>query len=534
MREVHAEIPGKVKTTYVLERGFEMFQNKGCILVGEVEECERFYCSFHNDFNIQHIVLDHESTIRLEQMDSLYVKYSDIEQNLEDYYVIICRHTCVGNPDWDDILYRKGLYFKQDYIDSQYFLMKKRKEKEDILRKKNIWIFGAGDNGEQFLKSYSGEYHICGFVSNYKYEVQKCGLPVVRIDELEKEKNVFIVICSIYEMDMYAQLIQMGMQVEIEFTFSCFFPKKFFAGVGTCQVYYCVNMLLNNRNFSSKYYCMTFGENSVEYASMAYRLRLKEYLEFCDVLFYQTADSQARVSLDYTTLFRKCGNALKISMPFYYFKGIHQQMDVAWKGTKKYSVFDLEGVFSNAIVYRYKMDREICRLMDEGMECHQIYSKILSDNYFSKEEIVKQFHASVRVVKFLDKFSDIKIASFITKYYKKFPVFTDTEHMGPELQIYIANELAGKMKIDRIDQETADRLIYSFHGWWPYYLYIYPSVAKGLELEYWHRDMKYKKTPLADEEELQLKEYVFRQIEFMEKVNALWHWMRSKRKREDE
>lgn len=507
-----------------------MVQNKSCILVGEVEECERFYCSFHDDFDIQHIVLDQESNIRLERMDGLYVKYSDIERNLENYYIIICRHTCVGSPDWDDILYRKGLYFKQDYIDSQYFLMKKRKEREDILRGKSIWIFGAGDNGEQFLKSYSGEYHICGFVSNYKNEVQKCGLPVVHIDDLKKEKDVFIVICSIYEMSMYAQLLQIGMQAEIEFTFSSFFPKKFFVGVGTCQVYYCVNMLLNNRNFSSKYFCMTFGENSVAYASMAYRLRLKEYLEFCDVIFYQTADSQARVSLDYTILFRQCENALKIKIPFYYFKGIHQQMDVTWQGMKKYSVFDLEGIFSQAITYDYKRDREICRLMEKGMGCQQIYSQILSDTYFSKEETEKQFQASVRVVKFLDKFSDIKIAPFITKYYKKFPVFTDTEHMGPELQIYIANELAGKMKIGEIDQKTAGRLIHSFHDWWPYYLYIYPSVAKGLELEYWHSGMKYKKTPLSDEEELKLKEYVFRQIEFMEKINELWYWMRSQKK----
>lgn len=508
-----------------------MVQNKSCILVGEVEECERFYCSFHDDFDIQHIVLDQESNVRLKQTDGLYVKYSDIERNLENYFIIICQHICIGSPEWDDILYRKGLYYKQDYIDSQYFLMKMRKEREDTFHGKNIWIFGAGDNGEQFLKSYSGEYHICGFVSNYKDEVQKCGLPVVRVDELIKEKNVFIVICSIYEISMYEQLLQVGMQAEKEFTFSCFFSKRFFVGVGTCQIYYCVNILLNNWNFRLKYFCMTFGENSLEYASMAYRLRLKEYLEFCDVLFYQTADSQARVSLDYTTLFKKCENALKIRMPFYYFKGIHQQMDVTWRGMKKYSVFDLEGVFSNAIVYRYKMDREICQLMEMGMESQQICSEILSDTYFSKEETLKQFHASVRVVKFLDKFSDIKIAPFITKYYKKFPVFTDTEHMGPELQIYIANELAGKMKIGEIDQKTAGRLIRSFHDWWPYYLYIYPSVAKELELEYWHIGMKYKKTPLSDEEELNLKEYVFRQIEFMEKINELWYWMRSRKKK---
>lgn len=509
---------------YVSEK--DLFnKDRVCILVGALDECERFYCSFHNFLNIKYIVLYNETNIRLECAKEIYVEYSEIENKLNNYFIILCQKTDIGNSLWDDIFYRKGIYYKYDYIDSVYLLMWVRNKREDILKTKEIWIFGAGNNGEHFWNAYNKEYNICGFVSNYEHQKEKCGLPVVRLQQLQNRNNIFIVICSIYEIDMYEQLLLTGMKEEYDFTFSNFFSKKLFVGVGTCQVSYSIGMLLMNKNFTNRYVCMRVGENLASYAPMVNRIRMKLYSKFCDVLFYQIPDLKGAVSLDYSVLYKKYDRALKIKMPFYYFQGIHMQMDVILPTNKKYSIMNAEGAFSSVAIYCYKMDKEILKMVSKEMNSKQIFSNILSDEYFSKEKILQKFRLSVSVLKYFDKNSDIKITPFLLKHYKEIPVFTDTEHFGAELLVYVANELAKIMGLEVIDKENAENLEKDFKKNWAYNLYIYPSVAKTLELDYWHYDMEYQNTPYANGQNLTLEEYVMKQIAFVKRVKEFWNWL---------
>lgn len=500
-------------------------KNRECILIGVLEECERFYCSFHNFFNIKYIVLYNESNVRLDCAKKLYVEYSEIENELNEYYIILCQKTDIANSPWDDIFYRKGICYKDDYIDSAYLLMWVRNRREDILKTKEIWIFGAGNNGEYFWNAYNKEYKICGFVSNYENQKEKCGLPVVRLQQLQNRGNVFIVICSIYEMDMYDQLLDIGMKEEYDFTFSNFFQKKLFVGVGTCQVSYSVGMLLLNKNFDNRFVCMRVGENLANYAPMVNRIRMKLYSKFCNVLFYQIPDLKGAVSLDYSSIYKNYDKALKIKMPFYYFQGIHMQMDVILPTNKKYTIMNAEGLFSSVALYCYRMDKEILKMVSDDMNSQEISSKILSENYLPKEKILQKFRTSVNVLKYFDKSSDIKITPFLLKHYKDIPVFTDTEHFGPELLVYVANELAKILDIEVIDKENAESFEEDFKKFWAYNLYIYPSVAKTLELDYWQYDMKYQNTPYAHGQKLSLEEYVMRQITFVKRVNEFWTWL---------
>lgn len=503
------------------------FKSKKCILLGELEECERFYCSFHDFINIEHIVMENESCTRLESHKDLYIQYSNIESELGKHYIILCYRTNIGDSKWEDIFYQKGLYYKYDYIDSTYILMLLRKNREILLKEgeeKEIWVFGAGDNGERFWKNYHKEYNICGFISNYENEEMKCGLPILRLSEIKKKKNTFIVICSIYEINMYLQMIQMGMTAEQDFTFSVFFPKKLFVGLGMCQILYCINMLLHNKNFTSKYICMRFGEDMKNRTSVSNRIRLKEYAEFCDVLFYQGVEFNTKMSVDYTIIFNEYKHAYKIQMPFYFFRGIHLQSNVFFQSDIHSTTISPESAFSDIGLYCYTMDKEILKLLDGGMHEKQILSKILSDDYFSKEEVIHQFDSAVKSIKFLDKFSDIKIGTFLADNYKDMPVFTDTEHFGPELQVYIANELAKKMGIDGLDEAEKNRQIEYFKSVWIYNVYVYPSVSKVLGLNYCN-NMKYKNTPYAIDQEISIEDYILKQINYVKRARILWKWL---------
>ncbi len=504
-----------------------LLKNKECILIGKIEECERFYCCFHNKYNIKHIVLEKgkENEVRLDGYDNLFVTYFDIEANLNDYYLILCEETNIGNNQWDDILYKKGFYYKDDYIDSFYIYMINSEEKRKNLQNKEIWIFGAGDNGYQFWNEFHEEYNICGFVSNYENENEKCGLPVVRLNKIANGDDKFIVICSNYEIDMYDQLLQLGKSEEKDFTFSEFFSKKLFIGIGACEISDITDMLKQNRSFKSRFVSMIFGETPMNYTRMANRMRLKVFADFCDVFLYQTRNLKTSDELDYSLMLKENNKALKIQVPFYYFQGIYMQMNVPKTEKKEFSIMCSEGAFSNHAIYCYNMDKEILLMVENGLEDEEICSKILSDNYFSKEEVLRNFDLSVKALEILDMFSDIKIKPFLLDNYKRIPVFTDAIHFGPELSIYLANKVAQQIGIRDIDNDDAVKLIEQFKKYHNFNLYIYPSVAKALELEYWNNELEYQNTPYEHGKGIKMREYVMKQIKFVKKVNDLWNWL---------
>ena len=260
-------------------------------------------------------------------------------------------------------------------------------------------------------------------------------------------------------------------------------------------------------------------------ASISNRMRLIEYSEFCDVVAYQVFEFQPEINVDCSRIVKRCKHALKIQMPYYFFRGIHLQSNVDCRITKHDAAMDGEKFFSGKMLHCYGIDDEIIKMLSAGMGHEQICNKILSDDYYSEKEVRHWFDSAVKTIKFLDKLSDVKIAPFLIENYKKTLVFTDSEHFGLELQICVANQLAGKMGIEGINTEDLQKIIGYFRNYWRLNVYVYPSVAKALELEYGCKNAMYCNTPYSNGQELSAEEYVTKQINFVQKINDLMNCM---------
>ncbi len=81
-----------------------------------------------------------------------------------------------------------------------------------ILADKEIYIFGAGNNGKTCMKRCKRAGLIVeGFIDNYKHGEME-GLPIIPLSEFDhvNDSNTFIIISSVYENDIRMQLLEQG------------------------------------------------------------------------------------------------------------------------------------------------------------------------------------------------------------------------------------------------------------------------------------------------------------------------------------
>lgn len=85
---------------------------------------------------------------------------------------------------------------------------------EQYLIDKEIWLFGAGLSGEDFIKTFGDKVSVAGFIDNFPKAEEKNGLQVLKLEQwdLIRKKDSYIVVTSDYYGKVIAeQLIKEGL-----------------------------------------------------------------------------------------------------------------------------------------------------------------------------------------------------------------------------------------------------------------------------------------------------------------------------------
>lgn len=102
---------------------------------------------------------------------------------------------------------------------------------EQYLINKEIWLFGAGFSGDDFIKTFEGKAEIAGFIDNFPKAETKNGLPVLKLEQwmhIRKECTYIVVSSDYYGKVIAEQLMKEGLRAFEDFVVwdnKCIFHK---------------------------------------------------------------------------------------------------------------------------------------------------------------------------------------------------------------------------------------------------------------------------------------------------------------------
>lgn len=448
------------------------FQQRGLALIGDKKLCRHFYLQYRTLLDIRYFFTTRIDYMKYMAEDffkdqkaipTIPLKRAVVER--ERLLLILCKHH-ESRKEYDKLLHYQGFEWGEDYIDFLWVIQFYRNRTALELQKKKIWIFGAGDTGIRFFQQYKDSYSISGFISNYEEERWCMGLPVVRPWDILKQESGYIIICSVAENEIAAQLWEMGL-TGLEYGFPDTMPKKLFIAMGTCQVTNTVRILKKNASFTRLYDACFYFDTIYDACSQADNRRLRAYGDFCDVAFYNIANAESSDIRNYEPLLKKYySKADRFFLPFYCFRGQLQQ------STAEENRYELE---SGWIWVRG--DREVNRMIEDGYNESVILEEISRPDYWPEAEIRKCFENELKKVAVWDRFSSFPIEAFIRENYQQVLVFIDGTHFSYQLHLYLANKIAECLHIEPLsNQETIDGIERERHSVMP----VYPCVRRAL------------------------------------------------------
>lgn len=102
---------------------------------------------------------------------------------------------------------------------------------EQYLINKEIWLFGAGFSGDDFIKTFEDKANVVGFIDNFPKAETKNGLPVLKLEQwmhIRKERNYIVVSSDYYGKVIAEQLMKEGLRAFEDFVVwdnKCIFHK---------------------------------------------------------------------------------------------------------------------------------------------------------------------------------------------------------------------------------------------------------------------------------------------------------------------
>lgn len=492
------------------------FEDRTIALIGNEFHCRRFYIQFHALLNIRYFFYIKKgkwfSAAETFFKENTKVECMFIDEKVikkENLLLILCNEHPFRSF-YDTALFNMGNEWGRDYIDFLYVIQYYRQKYSFSLEEKNIWIFGAGNNGKRFYEKYKDIYHISGFVSNYSEEKECKGLPVIRPHSLSGDENSYVVICSEQDAVIAQQLSETGFCGDRDYGFESTLPKKLFIATGTCQIVVTANALYRNDDFRAHYDLCVFMDSMYNVCSDADNRRLKEYGSYCDTVFFNVVNTGSSEQRNYQYLVDDFyQNADKLFMPFYYFRG---QLMQATGEENRYTV---RRPFSYHLWLRG--DEEVNRLVENGLTEEQILARVSGD-YWTEEEIRNNFWKEMKKIEIWDRVSSFPLRPFIEENYKSLMIFSDGTHFCRQLAFYLANKIAVHLRIKPIcNTGILDELVSETKSIMP----VYPCVRQALGLKMADKYRFYNEEK-KECEELEFKDFIKRYIQYVTQIRSIY------------
>lgn len=363
---------------------------------------------------------------------------------------------------------------------------------------KNIIIYGASEIAREFLKKYGGMLRV-------KYVMYDPGektdefinknYSVIPFNREAIKENDYVIICrsfvhNIDKIPDYAlardNFLRMGSKVCRDFIYYRIFEaieekKQIMLFCGYCELAGMKQVLDLTSLIRS--YCLLFYHVGRE--TMLTAPGFDDFVataRLCDILVHAPLIvNRGVLDVDVKKLVDK--NTRMIFVPQINFKGYAPYKKVNY--LKRNNRLKLFGICYYPFLYEVSI---ITELIKEGKTNEEIYADVSKEDLYSVEEIKQNLRISLRILKIMDRPSDIPIYDFIEKNYQNHLLFKDAVHANDIVFFEYARRFAKYIgeeqiipEIDLIEQQCRKNGVYfQVATEEP----ILPCVAKALELSF--------------------------------------------------
>ncbi len=404
--------------------------------------------------------------------------------------------------------------------------------REKLLTKRII-LFGAGKVARVFYQMYKDKMNISHCVSNIKKEwgeaVLLDELDVRRYRKEEIQQDDYIIVCGpVAFRAIELQLINDGFKMYEHFVESNIARvveanKKIALFYGQCILRDMYRCLVRVSAFGDKY-ASVFTQNNKGQAVVTNRLLF--YLkDICDLYVYtpRLLDRDSAYFLSTDELPEDC-MAISVSnlvAPLYW-PQVETKIDVYNKlYLHPYNAKRNMNFYHT--LYR-REDHNINKMVLEGRTTRQIVECLSSDEFYSQEQVDRHLRTTLKLIDIAEQSVDIKISDYIGANYKKDMLYQNAFHPNKCIIWECVRRLFGMIDVSTEDVELLEEespLHIHQSGDVP----IYPSVVRGLKLEFAGREKKYEVLTGSGIEYMTFEEYTEHYVEYTRKaIEILKMW----------
>lgn len=408
---------------------------------------------------------------------------------------------------------------------------------KDIVRNqlstKRIVLFGAGVVAEEFYLEHKDKMNITHCVSNMESEWGKQAflgeLDVCKYRKEDIEEGDYMVVCGPFafrtiELQLYADGWKFYEHfVESKIATAIFSGKKIALFYGLCILRDVHKCLIQVPAFDKEYsavFTQTNKGQSVVINRLLYHMK-----DICDLYVYtpKILDRDSAYSLSESDFKEDCkivslSNLLvslywpEISIEATSFNDFYIHPYNSRRDSDFYHT-----------LYR-KADLNINKMVSNGDSTEKIMKVLSSDEYYSENEVKKNFRITMRSIDIAERRVDVRIGDFIKETYNKKMLYQNYTHPTKYILWEYVRRLLQVIGIPDKDtwtlEEKCPRVIHE-GGDVP----IYPSVAKNLNLEFVNESYRYEVMTGNGIQYMTFREYMEHYIEYTRKamkIKMMW------------
>lgn len=344
---------------------------------------------------------------------------------------------------------------------------------------RKVYLFGAGERGRDFYSKYKEQLDIEGCFDNHP-QGDFYGLPVLKPVSKRQafDDHRLIIVCSFWEEEMGAQLVELGYTPFIDFLNVRYFEqflekplcpwgKKLALFYGTCHIDAVMDYMRLIPAFNNQYSSLCIHVYSTDICDIQMADML---LPECDLLIYEKYFGNP---VDKKKSMIK---AKVVSIPQLMFWAYWPQTDIK---NNQNIYWQMEKAFHekrDSIIYAG--DNYINQMLETDKSEDEIIEWIMSNKVVAKGQVLESLRKNFQNIRIAEKSSDIKIFDYISSNYQKEKIYKDYIHLNGCLMKEYAERIIEYLGIDRFTfKEYGENL--SLHAEMP----IYPCVAQYLGLE---------------------------------------------------
>lgn len=384
-----------------------------------------------------------------------------------------------------------------EYIEKEQY---KQKIKDNLLSKK-IVLVGTGKESADFYNSHSDRIKIEVITANYFLANALEGynftsvVEIKKISELKPQKNsdYFYIIAIAYDVSYLAvsfQLEEMGLSygadyIDYNVAEAILSEKKILITVGDCLLDAMATGLDYYTAFKEKYYVKHFWNlgRSKFFNKLYYRMA-----KICDFYvmnrhlmdphgFYFKQEELSRDS-----------QIVLIATPE--FRGYWPQTPKSESVVNKYHVFPHNG---HPVGFTMREDMNINSAIenDEKIDIKSLICRLQDENFYSREQVLRNYDVSINILKHAEKGCDVKISDYFIDNNSVKKTVKEYSHYQNALILELCQRLIEYLEPNWSREEGIElkvkKDILPFTE-----MPVYPSVAKHLGLNEITEDTKYK------------------------------------------